>query len=442
MVKFPYQKKMPRTLWCITRFHDEDEKSRAIKRCQSCHKVFCRYHSKEHCKENIQHEVLDVKLMDDENSLYEFYMEKNVQAYKRTQFLIKLKAKYRGTDGATKAEVTIFNAKQESVPYTIDSNEDKSLFTVSYTPVKEGLHSIVIFMDGSGQSFHFKVHPGKRDNLSFEFKCKFGSKGSGDGELQEPYYVTCDKDGNIYVSDNKCSRVQIYDTNGVWTKSLFLIRTKKEKSCHPSGLALNSKNHLIVADISHDRLQEFDGNLNLVKIFGSKGSNNNRFKQPYGIALDSEDNIYVVYSGNHRLQVYDKDWNWLRTIGSWGYNDGQLNNPIDITLCKITNRIFVNDSNNGRIQVFDLYGKFLFKIAGNKDEEVSGLTVINEGKHLLLCNTTKHCIQVFDASNGTYIKSFGSKGSNDDQFNEPSGICLLPSGHIIITDASQVYMHE
>lgn len=35
-----------------------------------------------------------------------------------------------------------------------------------------------------------------------QFRKKFGSKGSGNGQCNGPFFVTADKEGNIYVSDS------------------------------------------------------------------------------------------------------------------------------------------------------------------------------------------------------------------------------------------------
>ncbi len=36
--------------------------------------------------------------------------------------------------------------------------------------------------------------------------------------------------------------------------------------------------------------------------------------------------------------------------------------------------------------------------------------------------------------NGQFVKSYGSKGSDDAQFSYPSGICISASGQIIVSE--------
>lgn len=56
----------------------------------------------------------------------------------------------------------------------------------------------------------------------FELKIKFGSSGSDDGQLSCTWFVTSDKQGNIYVSDSDNGRIQIFDSNGQWKQCIGL----------------------------------------------------------------------------------------------------------------------------------------------------------------------------------------------------------------------------
>ena len=48
-------------------------------------------------------------------------------------------------------------------------------------------------------------------DLSGKFVAKFGTKGSGMGELNQPVSAAVLSDGKIVVSDNKNSRIQIFE---------------------------------------------------------------------------------------------------------------------------------------------------------------------------------------------------------------------------------------
>jgi DNA-binding beta-propeller fold protein YncE len=64
-----------------------------------------------------------------------------------------------------------------------------------------------------------------------------------------------------------------------------------------------------------------------------------------------------------------------------------------------------------------------------------GLALSNCGQYLFVCDSDNYCIQLFNAMNVAFLKSYGSKGSDDGQFDSPTGICISPSGQIIVSEA-------
>ena len=49
----------------------------------------------------------------------------------------------------------------------------------------------------------------------------------------------------------------------------------------------------------------------LIKEWGSQGTDNGQFHLPYSIAIDSTDKIYVVDKNNDRVQKFDNDGNFI-----------------------------------------------------------------------------------------------------------------------------------
>ena len=86
---------------------------------------------------------------------------------------------------------------------------------------------------------------------------KFGTKGSGMCEFNDPYGITGDLNGFIIVADTNNNRVSIFDEHG---------------GC--------------------------------IHSFGSNGSANGQFNTPRGIALSPNGSIYVSDYGNKRIQIF------------------------------------------------------------------------------------------------------------------------------------------
>jgi DNA-binding beta-propeller fold protein YncE len=83
----------------------------------------------------------------------------------------------------------------------------------------------------------------------------------------------------------------------------------------------------------------------LVDTWGSEGSGPGQFNQPKGLALDLDGNVYVADSGNDRIQMFDPDGVFLGSMG----NSHSLNNPEGVSVDSHYN-VYVADTGNSRIR--------------------------------------------------------------------------------------------
>lgn len=93
------------------------------------------------------------------------------------------------------------------------------------------------------------------------------------------------------------------------------------------------------------------------------------FARPMGGAIDDEGRIYVSDSGNNRVVVFDPDGRYLFEFGGFGiakplpgydstWEEGLMNYPLGIDI-GADGAIYVADFRNDQIQVFDREGTFL-----------------------------------------------------------------------------------
>jgi len=93
---------------------------------------------------------------------------------------------------------------------------------------------------------------------------------------------------------------------------------------------------------------------------GNEDDENYLFYGIRDIQVDTDGNIYVLDSGNHRLQVFDKNGNYLRTIGKKGRGPGEFITPSRLQLDDETGNIFVTDRSR-TIIIFEKGGKYIDK---------------------------------------------------------------------------------
>jgi uncharacterized protein (TIGR03663 family) len=101
---------------------------------------------------------------------------------------------------------------------------------------------------------------------------------------------------------------------------------------------------------------------------GVAGKGPGQFTSPRAVAVDGQSRIYVADSGNNRVQVFNPDGSFLRQFGSTckldtkegcqGDGRGQFNEPWGIAVDQEGN-VYVSDTWNHRVQKFDKDGKFV-----------------------------------------------------------------------------------
>jgi DNA-binding beta-propeller fold protein YncE len=121
----------------------------------------------------------------------------------------------------------------------------------------------------------------------------------------------------------------------------------------PTYLAVDPQGSLYVADTLNARVQVFDADGNYLKTIGQRGNAWGMFERPKGVALDSFENVYVVDSAWSNIQIFNQKGQVLLFFGGRGPIPGMLKNPTSIAIDR-NNRIYVADFINHRVNVYQL----------------------------------------------------------------------------------------
>ena len=97
---------------------------------------------------------------------------------------------------------------------------------------------------------------------------------------------------------------------------------------------------------------------------------------------------------------------------------GELNIPSSIAIHYKTGNILIADRNNHRVQVFSCNGDYLFMFSKKMNRPVG--ICISQNK-VFVTQNTGHCINMYELE-GKLIKSVGSEGKREAQFNYPIGL--------------------
>jgi len=155
-------------------------------------------------------------------------------------------------------------------------------------------------------SANFRI---QKFDRSGEFVMSWGSFGNADGQLYFARGIAVDEnDGAVYVVDMGNHRVQKFDTSTNFLPQLLLKWGTKGQEpgqfWNPWGITVDRDGFVYVTDTGNHRVQKFDRDGNFETQWGGFGGARGQFNFPYGLAVDRRGAIFVLDSSNFRVQQF------------------------------------------------------------------------------------------------------------------------------------------
>jgi alpha-tubulin suppressor-like RCC1 family protein len=183
----------------------------------------------------------------------------------------------------------------------------------------------------------------------------------------------------------------------------------------------------------------------LLKTFGSQGSGNGQLNRAQNLIIDTTTgDMYVSDTDNSRIVVYDDNGNYLRQFGAHGTNDDQFD-WISAMRFGMDGNLYILDSNASKIKVFNKDGTFVRAFGGQGTTEegkinyAEAMEIDSTGNlYIPQCGWDSQAhkaiasVEVF-SEQGTFIKRF--------EKSEPSGndSCLYA---IAINSNGEIYVYD
>lgn len=176
----------------------------------------------------------------------------------------------------------------------------------------------------------------------------------------------------------------------------------------------------------------------IVAAWGGAGTGPGQFAEPTGLAVHDGE-LFVSDARNGRIQVFDLDGRFRRQFGKPGDGPGRLGRPMGLVVHG--NEIFIPEYFNDRIQVFGLDGtpKRIIGHSGNGLGEFNspgGIAVGRDGS-LYVADFYNHRVQQLNAG-GAFVRQWGTTGQpgrGDGEMRYPTGVALTSAGSLIVADA-------
>ena len=155
-----------------------------------------------------------------------------------------------------------------------------------------------------------------------------GTQGYTGSGFAYPYDVDFDSNGNAYVVDTGNAQISKYSSGGTFISQFLAIPngSGNYQSVSPEGIAIDSDGDVYIADRYNHRVSHYDSSgtyIDSIGTTGTAGSTNSDLSNPQGVDVDADDNVYIADGSNQRVQKFDSSGNYVTSTptGSKYYND-------------------------------------------------------------------------------------------------------------------------
>ncbi|XP_070560148.1 tripartite motif-containing protein 2-like [Ptychodera flava] len=265
-------------------------------------------------------------------------------------------------------------------------SEERGMLTLKTRVKRQGVHELSVAVSQKpvhGSPVRIKVIPKKR------LVCQFWEKGLGIGLIGCIQEITMMRNGDVLVCEYSNQRLQSFTVKGILRKMFDFVGVH---TFHPSDATISVDGNILTTDSGSNQ------GGNHIKSFGGFGNRNGQFSYPTFVSIDNTGNVFVSDSGNHRIQVFNGDGHFLYTFGSEGNGDGELDYPKGVAVDK-HGHVYVADCNNARIVKYESRGKYVCHVDDASDVLNSPMSVcVTDDGTVIVGDQKGNCIKVFALS--------------------------------------------
>lgn len=286
------------------------------------------------------------------------------------------------------------------------------------------------------------------------------------GRFSGPHDMAIDADGFIYVVDSYNHRIVKLSPEGqvadVWGSTWHLglqpgdwlpgcvtpegesLALSDGEFCEPWGITVGPEGRVYVADTWNHRLQVFSSDGQFLSKVGQFIQANDpksdpaQFYGPRDVVVGADALIYVSDTGNKRIQVFDQDLRHRFTFGGPGIIRGRLEEPVGLALSP-DELIYVADTWNFRIQAFTLVGTVEFEwfIDGWQSQSTVNkpYMALDSTGHVYASDPEGSRVLVFDAQ-GELLAVLVGQSADGVFLQWPTGVVLDDQDNLWVSDGA------
>ena len=321
-------------------------------------------------------------------------------------------------------EAVLKSVVNDSVVHAKVTSKERGIYEVTYTPEIRGRYTLIVKVNGiqiaaSPFQVFAKIHP---TQLGEPVRVVEG--------MVSPWGIAINSKQQLVVAEFGGKKVTVFDREGK------KVRTTKSET-RLTGVAVDEDDNIYVSD-NGNSVFKFSKEGKFMKVVGQKGIQPGEFTGPSLIKVIN-DKLYVCDRGNHRVHILNTKLEYVDSFGCYGDGNGQFNRPNGIAQDGAGN-LYVADTCNDCVQVFDCKGQFLSTFSKKGAASTKHLNrpygiCVGPDQFVYVCNNRNKCVSVFNTS-GEFVTSFG-------QIFNPIGIVIDDDGFVCVCNhapAGQVYI--
>jgi sugar lactone lactonase YvrE len=298
-----------------------------------------------------------------------------------------------------------------------------------------------------------------------------------------PSAIAFDPQGNLYLAETANHVIRKVDTTGHITTLAgtgtqgFSGDSSPATAAQldsPQGLALDTANHLYLADTHNHRIRRIDLTTGIITTIAGTGTpsfsgdsslaTTATLNLPTALAIDALGNLYLADTANHRIRSIDAATGIITTLagtGTQGFSgDGApatqaaIDSPTSLALDPL-NHLYLADTHNHRVRRIDLTTGIITTLAGTDTPGFSGdgapstastlnlptgLTLDPLG-NLYFADTQNHRIRRIDAITGvittvagTGTQAYTTGTATTASLDSPHAAIISPTGLLTFAD--------
>ena len=265
----------------------------------------------------------------------------------------------------------------------------------------------------------------------------FGTTGANPGQFRSPRTVTGDGHGGLWVGDAFNYRIQHLTTAGA---SLGATPA----GAYGSGADQFVSPHCVTRVPGTERVAVCDTFNYRISVWSGSGTSPTRvatvggtrpaeggFNGPFGLAYGPSGELYVADWFNHRIQKFDADGRFLWQRGTYGSRDGSLIFPRNVLVSG--GLVYVTDSENNRIDVFQPNGDFVERIGAGVGLSRPHQVALDGSGGFWVADTNNNRV-VHLGSTGAVLSEFPVTGPATN--SRPQGIAVDTDGTLLVSNSN------